>query len=170
MLTSERFLRGAELCMSKICKRVRGWWWWDDEGPGLVVNRGMLEEIEMFCYLGDVLGCEGGVERAVQARVTAAWRRWWEIVSLLVTPSIGQFVWDLVNVYCIEQKHGHWQAAWWMFFADLDVIAGCSYTWQEWSGKMGGLRDILVWKVRIALGVKLSWSMFNQFTKRYFGR
>ena len=48
----------------------------DDEAPGLVVNRGMLEEVEQFCYLGDVLDCEAGVERAVQVRVTAAWRRW----------------------------------------------------------------------------------------------
>ena len=36
-----------------------------DEGPGLVVNGGILEEVEQFCYLGDVLDCEAGVKRAV---------------------------------------------------------------------------------------------------------
>ena len=36
-----------------------------DEGSGLVVNGGMLEEIEQLCYLGDVLDCEAVVEIAV---------------------------------------------------------------------------------------------------------
>ena len=33
----------------------------DDEGPGLVVNGGVLKEVEQFCFLGDVLDCEAGV-------------------------------------------------------------------------------------------------------------
>ena len=37
----------------------------------------------------DALDCEVGVERAVRVSVTAAWRRWWEIASLLVNCSIG---------------------------------------------------------------------------------
>ena len=52
----------------------------DDDGGdgdgGLVVDGGVLEEVQQFCYLGDVLDCEAGVERAVRARVTAAWKRW----------------------------------------------------------------------------------------------
>ena len=32
------------------------------------VNGGILEEVEQFCYLGDVLECEGVVERAMRAR------------------------------------------------------------------------------------------------------
>ena len=61
----------------------------DNEDPGLVVNGDMLEEVEQFCYLGDMLACEAGVERAVRTRVTAAWRRWQEIASLMLNPSIG---------------------------------------------------------------------------------
>ncbi len=33
---------------------------------------GELEEVQQFCYLGDVLDCEAGVERAVRARVAAS--------------------------------------------------------------------------------------------------
>mgnify|MGYP001792391825 CR=1 FL=1 len=46
-----------------------------------------------------------------------------------------KLVWYLL--YCMEQKHGHWQADWWMFFAE--VIAGCWDTWPELGGKTGGL-------------------------------
>ena len=59
-----------------------------DENAGLVVDGGVLEEVQQFCYLGDVLDCEAGVERAVRARVAAAWGRWREIASLLVNHSI----------------------------------------------------------------------------------
>ena len=42
----------------------------------MVGSGGVLEEVEQFCYLGDVLDCEAGVERAnLQARVVVAWRR-----------------------------------------------------------------------------------------------
>ena len=61
----------------------------DVEGPRLVVNGGVLEEVKQFCYLGDVLICGAGVERAVRTRATAAWERWREIGSLLVNCSIG---------------------------------------------------------------------------------
>ena len=54
----------------------------------MVVNEGMMEEVEQFSYLGDVLDCEAGVERAVRAKVIATWRRRQEITSLLVN-SIG---------------------------------------------------------------------------------
>ena len=67
MHRSEKSPRGAELCMSKLCKRERdgGDGSEDDEVPGLVVNGSVLEEVEQFCYLGVVLNCEAGVERAV---------------------------------------------------------------------------------------------------------
>ncbi|KAK3875693.1 hypothetical protein Pcinc_019440 [Petrolisthes cinctipes] len=35
----------------------------DEEDAGLMVNGGVLEEVQQFCYLGDVLDCEAGVER-----------------------------------------------------------------------------------------------------------
>ena len=43
-----------------------------------------IEEVKEFCYLGDLLDCEGGVERSVRMRVNAAWQKWREIWSLLI--------------------------------------------------------------------------------------
>ena len=45
---------------------------------------GVVGEVKQFCYLGDVLECGEGSERAIRARVGAAWSKWWEISSLLV--------------------------------------------------------------------------------------
>jgi len=44
---------------------------------------GTIKEIKSFCYLEDILQCEGGAERAARARVSQAWLRWREISCLL---------------------------------------------------------------------------------------
>ena len=43
----------------------------------------VVEEVESFCYLGSIVDREGGVERAVRARVATAWAKWREICGLL---------------------------------------------------------------------------------------
>ena len=44
----------------------------------------VVEEVKEFCYLGDLLDSEGGVERTVRMRVSAAWHKWRDISSLLI--------------------------------------------------------------------------------------
>ena len=44
----------------------------DEEEAWLVVDGSVLEEVQKFCYLGDVLDCEAGVEKALRVRVAAA--------------------------------------------------------------------------------------------------
>ena len=43
----------------------------------------VVEEVESFCYLGSIVDREGGVERAIRARVATAWTKWREIAGLL---------------------------------------------------------------------------------------
>ena len=49
---------------------------------------GVVGEVKQFCYLRDVLECGGGSERAIRARVGAAWGKWKERAILLVNRSI----------------------------------------------------------------------------------
>lgn len=42
---------------------------------GLSITSGRIEEVDLFCYLGNVLDCEAGIESAVTARVAAAWTK-----------------------------------------------------------------------------------------------
>ena len=56
-------------------------------GGAVGVGRGVVGEVKQFCYLGDVLECGGGSERAIRAGVGAAWGKW-EIASLLVNRGI----------------------------------------------------------------------------------
>ena len=53
-------------------------------GGTVGVGGSVVGEVKQFCYLWDVLECGGGSERAIRARVGAAWGKWKEIASLLV--------------------------------------------------------------------------------------
>ena len=44
--------------------------------------------IKEFCYLGDLLDSEGGVDKAVRVSVSAAWYKWRDIYSLLIWKSV----------------------------------------------------------------------------------
>ena len=54
----------------------------------LEVREDSLKIVDSFCYLGDVISCGGGVESAVRDRISGAWSKWRELVSLLVNYSI----------------------------------------------------------------------------------
>ncbi len=47
-----------------------------------------IEVVDSFCYLGDVIWCEGGAEGVVRGRIACAWKSWRELASLLVNPNI----------------------------------------------------------------------------------
>ena len=57
-------------------------------GGAVGVGCGVVGELKQFCYLGDVLECGGGSERAIRARVGTAWGKWKEMASLLVNRGI----------------------------------------------------------------------------------
>ena len=54
----------------------------------VMVNGGMLDVVDSFCYLDDTMSCVGRVEAAVRARIASVWRKWRELVSLLVSQNI----------------------------------------------------------------------------------
>ena len=54
----------------------------------LEMREDSLDIVGSFCYLGDVISCGGRLELAVRDRISCAWSKWRELVSLLVNHSI----------------------------------------------------------------------------------
>ena len=46
-------------------------------------SENVIEEVQTFTYLGDIVDRDGGVERAVRGRLAVAWCKWREIAGLL---------------------------------------------------------------------------------------
>lgn len=55
----------------------------EEKAVKCIIDGDEIEMVKDFCYLGDVLCCEGGADRAVKARISAAWRKWRDLASLL---------------------------------------------------------------------------------------
>jgi len=55
----------------------------------LITTGGRIEEVDEFCYLGNLLDCKAGLEKAVRARVTAVWKKWRKMASLTTNRSIS---------------------------------------------------------------------------------
>ena len=71
----------------------------------------VLEEVEKFCYLGDMISCFGGASEAVSARIGSAWKKFRELsgvlvgkrgLSLMQRMKIYQCCVRLVLLYCCE--------------------------------------------------------------------
>jgi hypothetical protein len=51
----------------------------------VVVGKDKFEQVQQFCYLGNILETSGGTEATVRARVRCAWTNW-KTLSPIYTP------------------------------------------------------------------------------------
>ena len=96
----------------------------EDEG-GLMTKGGEIKEVQEFCYLGDVVDCEAGVERAVRARVTAAWNAWREMESLLKNRHIPLKIRGSVYESCVRSVMLYGAETWRMTEGIEDILKRC---------------------------------------------
>jgi len=116
-----------------------------------------IEEVQEFCYLGDVLDCEAGVERAVRARVSAAWKKWREMAGLLTDKRTPLRIRGSAYESCVRSVMLYGSETWAMTKKDEDILRKCDrrmlrymarVKWQdgvssEEVAKRCGLGDIL---------------------------
>ena len=48
----------------------------------------VLEEVDKFCYLGDMISCYGGASEAVTARIGTVWKKFRELGGMLVAKQV----------------------------------------------------------------------------------
>jgi hypothetical protein len=95
------------------------------EGRGLVTKNGEIEEITKFCYLGVMMDCEASVERAVRARVAAAWKKWREMASLLNNRYIPLKIRGSVYESCVRSVMLYGAETWEMTGRVEDIMKHC---------------------------------------------
>ena len=83
---------------------------------------GSLEVVENFCYLGDMLGSEGGVERSVITRVGTAWRKFRELLSLLTSRVLSLQVRGRLYEACVRSVMLYGSETWAVKEEDLDRL------------------------------------------------
>ncbi|XP_065315796.1 uncharacterized protein LOC135924631 [Gordionus sp. m RMFG-2023] len=70
---------------------------------GLDIGNGLtLEKVDKFCYLGDMLNADGGVDSAVVARIRQAWKKFREMSSILTNKKVSLKLKGKVYVNCVR--------------------------------------------------------------------
>ena len=67
-----------------------------------VQHVGKLECVSKFCYLGDMIGSNGGAEEASRARVHCAWGKFRELASILASRGASLKVKGRVYSACVQ--------------------------------------------------------------------
>ena len=77
-------------CENFICKTCSTTTRVVDPFPNCItINRGELEIVSEFCYLGDVIGQTGGCTDAVSSRIGSAWKAFHELLPILTNKGIS---------------------------------------------------------------------------------
>jgi len=104
----------------------------------LLGEEGSLECVDKFCYLGDMIGCGGGVEEAVRTRVKCAWGKFRELAPLLTLRGLSLKLKGKLYGTCVQS-----------------VLMYGSETWALKVGNMQRLESTERMMVRWMCGVKL---------------
>ena len=109
----------------------------------ILTTRGKLEEVQEFCYLGDVLDGEAGTEKALRTRVAKAWRKWKEMASLLNNKNIPLKTRSSVYETCVRSVLLYGAETWAMTTKLENVLKTCDYRMMRY---MAGVK----WQDRIS--------------------
>jgi len=97
----------------------------DDEEGVVITSNGMIREVSEFCYLGDVVDNVAGVEHTVRTRVAAAWKKWREVVSLLLNKNITLKIRGNVYEACVRSVMLYGSETWAMSRKMEGILIGC---------------------------------------------
>ena len=99
----------------------------------------VLEEVEKFCYLGDMISCFGGASEAVSARIGSAWKKFRELSGVLVgKQGLSLMQRGKICQCCVRP-----------------VLLYCCETWELTVVDETGLRGVEHRMIRMMCGVRL---------------
>ncbi|XP_057312797.1 uncharacterized protein LOC130654265 [Hydractinia symbiolongicarpus] len=106
-----------------VCKRCKGEIIENEVFPALMMyNSGSLEIVKNFCYLGDMLGSEGGVGRSVTCRIGSAWKKFRELLPLLTSRVLSIEVKGRLYEACVRSVMLYGSETWAVKQEDLDRL------------------------------------------------
>ena len=88
----------------------------------------VLEEVEKFCYLGDMISCYSGASKAVSAIIGSVWKKFRELSCVLVRKQ-GLFLkqWGKIYQCCVKLVLSHFCETWELTVADERRLHGVEH-------------------------------------------
>ena len=77
-------------------------------------NGVLLEKVDKFCYLGDMLDADGGCHSAVTTRVISAWKKFLDYLPILTGKRFSLKLKGKVYATCVRSCLMHGSETWHM--------------------------------------------------------
>ena len=78
-----------------------------------------IERVDKFCYLGDVLSTEGGVQGAVVARIRAGWKKFKDVAKVLCMRGLSLKLKGTLYKSCVRSAMSYGAECWAMKVDDM---------------------------------------------------
>ena len=91
-----------------------------------------LERVDKFCYLGDMIGAEGGAGDAVRARVKGAWAAFRELCPILTVRGASLHMKGRLYSACIQSKMVYESKTWPMKVEDKQKLERAENAMLRW--------------------------------------
>ena len=86
------------------------------------VGNDMLEAVDSFCYLGDMVSASGGCERAIITRIKCAWGKFRELMPLLTSRALSFRRRGHLFSTCVRRTLLHGAECWPTTIKDMDRL------------------------------------------------
>ena len=122
-----------------VCRTCLGHNFSVEEKLELKRSEDVLEDVEKFCYLGDMISCYGEASEAVSARISNLWKKFRELSGVLV------------------RKQGLSLKQWGKFYQCCvrPVLLYCCRTWELTVADEARLPGVERCMIRMICGVRL---------------
>ena len=161
-------LRTLNIDYAFVCPRCTN-------GPGhngelpLQLGGEQVEVVNHFCYLGDVLSGEGGVERAIKSRTAAAWRKWRDISGLLTNKSVPLTNRGGVYSSCVRSVLLYGAETWSLTKKQEEHIQACDRRMLRYMAGVSLSDRVPSYEVARRCGVRPVVSVIRENRLRWFG-
>src|SRR5437867_1216289 len=143
-----------------------------------VVNRGRqfvlgareeLEVVDKFCYLGDVIGKGGGVEKASRARVRCAWGKFRYLRMLLTARGASLRVKGKIYRACVQRVLVYGSETWPMKVNDMQRLVRTETSMVRWMSGVTLKDRRPSEELRLGLGIEGVEEVVRRGRLRLFG-
>jgi hypothetical protein len=133
------------------------------------VDGAILEAVQTFCYLGDVLECNGGSSAAVTARIRRAWMKWRELAPVLLGPVTPFHLKGLMYRMCVRSALIYGSETWALKVEDLRRLERTEMRMLRWMAGAQLADRKSNEQVRKMLDVETLDSVIRRNRLRWFG-
>jgi hypothetical protein len=98
----------------------------------VVDDAGSVEWVDSFCYLGDVMGCGGGVEDAVRHRVKCAWGKFRELSPFLTLRGMSLKLKGKLYSACVQSVLVYGSETWALKVGDVQRMMSTERMMVRW--------------------------------------